>query len=104
MRSALRTFARLTFGNWLSRSYLALAAFFLLFGFGVNDSYVGGLLAALLTLPTGGALVAVAGFLGAWARTGVAAGFILLFSYTFQAFLLGLLVHAARRRSGRFRV
>ncbi|MFG2987583.1 hypothetical protein ACGFYQ_41490 [Streptomyces sp. NPDC048258] len=104
MRSGLRTFARLTFGNWLSRSYLAFAAFLLLFGFGVNGSYVGGLFAALLALPAGGALIAVASFLGSWAQTGMAAAFILLLSYTFQAFLLGLLVRAGRRRSGRFRV
>ncbi|MER7468346.1 hypothetical protein [Streptomyces sp. NPDC097981] len=101
MRSELRTFVRLTIGNWLSGSYLALAAFFLLFGFGVNGSYVAGLFAGLLALPTGVVLIAVVNSLGAWAQTGVAAVCILLFSYTFQAFLLGLFLRAVRRRSAR---
>ncbi|KOU14506.1 hypothetical protein ADK52_36710 [Streptomyces sp. WM6372] len=103
MRSGLRTFVRTAFGNWLSVSYLALAAFFLLFGFGVNGSYVAGLLGVALTLPTGAVLLVVVKSLGTWAETDLVVCCLLLFSYTFQAYALGLLVRAARRKSERSR-
>ncbi|MFD0268787.1 SCO4225 family membrane protein [Streptomyces sp. NPDC127106] len=101
MRAGLRTFVRLTFCNWLSGSYLGLAAFFLGFGFGVNGSYVGGLLGGLLSLPTLVVLVTVVKSLGAWAQGDVVMVCVLVFSYLFQAFLLGLLARAVRTRSQR---
>ncbi|MEU2391474.1 hypothetical protein [Streptomyces sp. NPDC007369] len=101
MRTGLRTFVRLTFGNWLSVSYLGLAAFFLVFGFGINGSYVGGLLGGLLGLPTLLVLVTVINSLGAWAQGTAVMACVVVFSYTFQAFLLGLLVRAVRTRSQR---
>ncbi|KPH99848.1 hypothetical protein OV450_0696 [Actinobacteria bacterium OV450] len=103
MRSGLLTFVRTAFGNWLSVSYLALAAFFLLFGFWLNGSYVAGLLGAVLTLPTGAVLLVAVKSLGAWAETNLVVCCLLLFSYAFQAFVLGLLVRAARRKSERSR-
>ncbi|MFI6148652.1 SCO4225 family membrane protein [Streptomyces sp. NPDC051109] len=101
MPSGLRSFARTTFGNWLSVSYLALVSFLLLFGFGVNGSYVAGLLGVALTLPTGAVLLVVVKSLGAWAETDLVVCCLLVFSYTIQAHVLGLLVRAARRRSER---
>ncbi|MFJ9646039.1 SCO4225 family membrane protein [Streptomyces sp. NPDC004244] len=101
MRAGLRTFVRLTFGNWLSGSYLGLAAFLLVFGFGVNGSYAGGLLGGLLGLPTLLVLVALVNSLGSWARGDVVTVSVVVFSYTFQAFLLGLLVRAVRARPRR---
>ncbi|MGW2560396.1 SCO4225 family membrane protein [Streptomyces sp. NPDC001514] len=95
----LRTLARLTFGNWLSGVYLGLALFLLLIGAGDNGSQAAGLFALLLAVPTGAVLLSVVDSLGAWAETDATMWFILLFSYIFQAFLLGLLVRAARRGS-----
>ncbi|MEU6863565.1 hypothetical protein ABZ924_09865 [Streptomyces sp. NPDC046876] len=103
MRPGLRTFVRLTFGNWWSGTYLALVAFFLLFGFGVNGSYVAGLLGGLLGMPTIFVLFGVAGSLGSWARTGTVTVFLVVAAYTFQAFMIGLLVRRVRskwQRSG----
>ncbi|MFD7629029.1 SCO4225 family membrane protein [Streptomyces sp. NPDC059851] len=101
MRTGLRTFVRLTFGNWLSGSYLGLAAFFLVFGFAINGSYVGGLLGGLLGLPTLLVLVTAINSLGAWARGDAVVVCVVVFSYTFQAFLLGLSARAVRARSQR---
>ncbi|TQK49803.1 hypothetical protein FBY35_0072 [Streptomyces sp. SLBN-118] len=97
MRSGLRTIATLTFGNWLSCAYLGLAGFLLLLGAGEDGSQVAGLLALCLAVPTGTALLAVVSSLGAWAETDAMMWGILLFTYAFQAFLLGLLVRTARR-------
>ncbi|MEU3778251.1 hypothetical protein AB0F11_34635 [Streptomyces sp. NPDC032472] len=103
MRAGLRTFVRLTFGNWWSGTYLAVVAFFLLFGFGVNDSYVAGLLGGLLGMPTLLVLFGVVNSLGAWAQTDVVTVCLIVATYTFQAFMLGLLVRTVRaklQRSG----
>ncbi|MEW2416470.1 hypothetical protein AB0953_22475 [Streptomyces sp. NPDC046866] len=98
MPAALRTFARLAFGNRWSGSYLGLAAFFLLFGFAVHGSYVGGLLGGLLGMPTVLVVLTVAGSLGSWAQGDAVTVCLLVFAYTFQAFLLGLLVRTVRSR------
>ncbi|TQK42466.1 hypothetical protein FBY35_3874 [Streptomyces sp. SLBN-118] len=100
MRSGLRTIATLTFGNWLSGAYLGLAGFLLLVGAGEDGSQVAGLFALFLALPTGAAVLAVVDSLGAWAETDAMMWGILLFTYAFQAFLLGLLVRTARRGPG----
>ncbi|WP_267243075.1 SCO4225 family membrane protein [Streptomyces sp. PR69] len=103
MRSTLRTIAGLTFGNWVSGAYLGLAGFLLLAGAGEDGSLVAGLFALFLAAPTGAALLAVVNAVGGWAQTDATVWCVLLFSYAFQAFLLGLLVRAVRRagESGR---
>ncbi|MFD0355018.1 SCO4225 family membrane protein [Streptomyces sp. NPDC127110] len=108
MRSGkLRTIAGITFGNWLSRAYLGLAVFLLLIGSGDDGNLVAGLLALLLAVPTGAALIAMVNGAGDWApESDAIIWFILLFSYVFHAFLLGLGARALRRvvqRAGRRR-
>ncbi|WP_240137477.1 SCO4225 family membrane protein [Streptomyces sp. MUM 178J] len=99
----MRTIASLTFGNWLSGTYLGLAGFLLLAGAGEDGSLGAGLFALFLAGPTGAALLSVANTAGTWAQTDATVWCILLFSYAFQAFLLGVLVRAVRRfvESGR---
>ncbi|MFC9585058.1 SCO4225 family membrane protein [Streptomyces yangpuensis] len=100
MRSGpVRAFARITFGNWLSRAYLGAAAFLLLIGAGDGGDQVAGVFALMLAVPTGALLLSVLYSLGAWAQTGGTIWAALVFSYVFQAWLLGLLVHAVRRGS-----
>ncbi|MFD5621169.1 SCO4225 family membrane protein [Streptomyces yangpuensis] len=100
MRSGpVRAFARVTFGNWLSRAYLGSAAFLLLMGAGDGGDQVAGVFALMLAVPTGALLLPVLHALGAWAQTGGSVWAVLVFSYVFQAWLLGLLVHAVRRGS-----
>ncbi|MFJ7778665.1 SCO4225 family membrane protein [Streptomyces yangpuensis] len=95
----VRAFARITFGNWLSRAYLGSAAFLLLIGSGDGGDQVAGVFALMLAVPTGALLLSVVNSLGAWAQTGGSIWAVLVFSYVFQAWLLGLLVHAVRRGS-----
>ncbi|WP_157879818.1 SCO4225 family membrane protein [Streptomyces yangpuensis] len=100
MRSGpVRAFARITFGNWLSRVYLGSAALLLLIGAGEGGDQAAGLFALMLAVPTGAMLLSVVNSLGAWAQTDGSIWAILVFSYVFQAWLLGLLVHAVRRGS-----
>ncbi|MEU2393407.1 hypothetical protein [Streptomyces sp. NPDC007369] len=103
MRSGkLRTIAGITFGNWLSRAYLGLAGFLLLIGAGDNGSQSAGLFALLLAVPTGAALIAVVNAAGDWApESDAIIWFILVFSYVFHAFLLGLVARAVRRAGRR---
>ncbi|MFK0258697.1 SCO4225 family membrane protein [Streptomyces sp. NPDC090445] len=98
----LRTIAGITFGNWLSRAYLCLAGFLLLIGSGDNSSHTAGLFALLLAVPTGAALIAMVNAAGDWAPDSDAIiWFILLFSYAFHAFLLGLVARAVQRAGRR---
>ncbi|MFE5680302.1 SCO4225 family membrane protein [Streptomyces erythrochromogenes] len=98
MRSGpVRTFAGITFGNWLSRAYLGSAAFLLLIGAGDGGNQAAGLFALMLAAPTGALLLSVVNALGAWAQTDASMWGILAFSYVFQAWLLGLVVRAVRR-------
>ncbi|WP_405420244.1 SCO4225 family membrane protein [Streptomyces erythrochromogenes] len=98
MRSGpVRTFAGITFGNWLSRAYLGSAVFLLLIGAGDGGNQVAGVFALLLAAPTGALLLSVVNALGAWAQTDASMFGILVLSYVFQAWLLGLVVRAVRR-------
>ncbi|NXY93842.1 hypothetical protein HYE82_05425 [Streptomyces sp. BR123] len=99
----LRTIVGITFGNWLSRAYLGLAGFLLLIGAGDDGSQTAGLWALLLAVPTGAALIAMVNAAGEWApESDAVVWFILLFSYLFQAFLLGLAARAVRQAAERF--
>ncbi|MFJ9591304.1 SCO4225 family membrane protein [Streptomyces virginiae] len=98
MRSGpVRTFAVVTFGNWLSGTYLGLAAFLLLIGAGDGGDQTAGVFALMLAVPTGAVLLSVVNSLETWAQTDATIWCILAFSYLFQAFLLGLTVRAVRR-------
>ncbi|MEU2395011.1 hypothetical protein [Streptomyces sp. NPDC007369] len=103
MRSGkLRTIAGITFGNWLSRAYLGLAGFLLLIDSGDSGSQTAGLFALLLAVPTGAALIAMVNAAGDWApESDAVIWFILLFSYVFHAFLLGLVARAVQRAGRR---
>ncbi|MFJ9938200.1 SCO4225 family membrane protein [Streptomyces virginiae] len=102
MRSGpVRTFAVVTFGNWLSGAYLGLAAFLLLIGAGDGGDQAAGLFALMLAVPTGAVLLSVVNSLGSWAQTDATIWCILAFSYLFHAFLLGLIVRAVRRGQNR---
>ncbi|MFD6228755.1 SCO4225 family membrane protein [Streptomyces sp. NPDC060232] len=99
MRSGpVRTFAVLTFGNWLSGAYLGLAAFLLLTGAGDGGDQTTGIFALMLAVPTGALLLSVVNSMGSWAQTDATIWCILACSYLFQAFLLGLVARASRRR------
>ncbi|WP_158880195.1 MULTISPECIES: SCO4225 family membrane protein [unclassified Streptomyces] len=102
MRSGpVRTFAVLTFGNWLSGTYLGLAALLLLAGAGDGGDQTAGIFALMLAVPTGALLLSVVNSLGAWAQTGAVIWCILAFSYLFHAYLLGLIARAVRRKGER---
>ncbi|MFF3013525.1 SCO4225 family membrane protein [Streptomyces sp. NPDC057939] len=96
MRSP-RTVVRLTFCNWLSGPYLGLACLLLLVGAGDDGNQPAGLLALLLTAPTGAVLIGAVNSAGPGAQGDAAIWIALAVSYLFQAFLLGLLARAVRR-------
>ncbi|GGT51215.1 SCO4225 family membrane protein [Streptomyces purpureus] len=98
----LRAFARTTFGNWLSLSYLGLVTLTVLIGLGDSDgaAFGAGMLALFLSAPTSALLFTLQGMLGDWAESAPAVHCLFLFSYLFQAFVLGRIVALGRGKPG----